>query len=151
MHPAYCTFQTIHDSGTYDELCQRQSITAESIFGDDYIDASENSDEVESPSDGHNSNPESEHNSSRPKKLTKRQQSVMQYMRDQQSIDDDPVAVLSVSHTKMPLLFLFLLSSFKPFKLFFSSILSSCSLTQIMEKPVVFGEPLPSLQHAPPA
>ena len=30
-------------------------------------------------------------------KLSKRQQSVMQYMRDQASIDDDPVAFLSVS------------------------------------------------------
>lgn len=90
-------FQTIHDSGTFDELCQRQSITAESIYGDEYEDV--NSD-VDSPSDsGHNSAPECENqqsNNQRPK-LSKRQQSVMQYMADQQSIDDDPVAVLSVS------------------------------------------------------
>ena len=94
-------FQTIHDSGTFDELCQRQSITAESIFGDEY-DAdlvTGSGSDVDSPSDGQNSNPECERppkGTTRPK-LSKRQQSVIQYMRDQASIDDDPVAILSVS------------------------------------------------------
>ena len=94
-------FQTIHDSGTFDELCQRQSITAESIFGDEY-DAdlvTGSGSDVDSPSDGQNSNPECERppkGTARPK-LSKRQQSVIQYMRDQASIDDDPVAILSVS------------------------------------------------------
>ena len=94
-------FQTIHDSGTFDELCQRQSITAESIFGDEY-DAdlvTGSGSDVDSPSDGQNSNPECERppkGTNRPK-LSKRQQSVIQYMRDQASIDDDPVAILSVS------------------------------------------------------
>ena len=93
--------QTIHDSGTFDELCQRQSITAESIFGDEY-DAdlvTGSGSDVDSPSDGQNSNPECERppkGTARPK-LSKRQQSVIQYMRDQASIDDDPVAILSVS------------------------------------------------------
>lgn len=97
-------FQTIHDSGTFDELCQRQSITAESIYGDEYEDIADivNSD-VDSPhsDSGNNSNPECENqqqsNQFRNPKLSKRQQSVMQYMADQQSIDDDPVAILSVS------------------------------------------------------
>ena len=94
-------FQTIHDSGTFDELCQRQSITAESIFGDEY-DAdlvTGSGSDVDSPSDGQNSNPECERppkGTARPK-LSKRQQSVIQYMRDQASIDDDPVNILSVS------------------------------------------------------
>ena len=95
------SFQTIHDSGTFDELCQRQSITAESIFGDEY-DAdlvTGSGSDVDSPSDGQNSNPECERppkGTARPQ-LSKRQQSVIQYMRDQASIDDDPVAILSVS------------------------------------------------------
>ena len=90
-----CFFQTIHDSGTYDELCHRQSITTESIFGDEF-DADTATSDIDSPSDGHNSNPECETGSARPK-ISKRQQSVIQYMRDQLSMDDDPVAILSVS------------------------------------------------------
>ena len=75
--------------------------TAESIFGDEY-DAdlvTGSGSDVDSPSDGQNSNPECERppkGTARPK-LSKRQQSVIQYMRDQASIDDDPVNILSVS------------------------------------------------------
>ena len=59
------SFQTIFDSGTYEELVQRQSITAESIYGDEFdADPVVTLSDVESPSEGQNSNPESEDNTS---------------------------------------------------------------------------------------
>ena len=91
------SFQTIFDSGTYEELVQRQSITAESIYGDEFdADPVVTLSDVESPSEGQNSNPESEDNTSAKDKRHQflRQNSVLQYMRDQKSIDDDPVNIL---------------------------------------------------------
>ena len=90
-------FQTIFDSGTYEELVQRQSITAESIYGDEFdADPVVTLSDVESPSEGQNSNPESEDHTSAKDKRHQflRQNSVLQYMRDQKSIDDDPVNIL---------------------------------------------------------
>ena len=89
--------QTIYDSGTYEELCQRQSITAESIYGDEFdADPVVTLSDMESPSEGQNSNPESEDPTSAKDKRHQfmRQNSVLQYMRDQTSIDDDPVNIL---------------------------------------------------------
>ena len=89
------SFQTIFDSGTYEELCQRQSITAESIYGDEFDADPTVSSDVDSPSDGQNSNPESDNNCAKDKRHQfLRQNSVLQYMRDQTSIDDDPVNIL---------------------------------------------------------
>ena len=89
------SFQTIFDSGTYEELCQRQSITAESIYGDEFDADPTVSSDVDSPSDGQNSNPESDNNCAKDKRHQfLRQNSVLQYMRDQKSIDDDPVNIL---------------------------------------------------------
>ena len=88
-------FQTIFDSGTYEELCQRQSITAESIYGDEFDADPTVSSDVDSPSEGQNSNPESDNSCAKDKRHQfLRQNSVLQYMRDQKSIDDDPVNIL---------------------------------------------------------
>lgn len=78
-------------------MVQRQSITAESIYGDEFdADPVVTLSDVESPSEGQNSNPESEDNTSAKDKRHQflRQNSVLQYMRDQKSIDDDPVNIL---------------------------------------------------------
>ena len=78
-------------------MVQRQSITAESIYGDEFdADPVVTLSDVESPSEGQNSNPESEDHTSAKDKRHQflRQNSVLQYMRDQKSIDDDPVNIL---------------------------------------------------------
>ena len=99
----FISFQTIYDSGTYEELCQRQSITTECIFGEE----EEETDFDDSPSPlvpTHASNPspivvpvvahKNENNIQCKRAKFVRKQSVMQYMQDQQSIDDDPVTSL---------------------------------------------------------
>ena len=97
------SFQTIYDSGTYEELCQRQSITTECIFGEE----EEETDFDDSPSplvptQASNPSPivapvvahKNENNIQCKRAKFVRKQSVMQYMQDQQSIDDDPVTSL---------------------------------------------------------
>ena len=83
-------------------MVQRQSITAESIYGDEFdADPVVTLSDVESPSEGQNSNPESEDHTSAKDKRHQflRQNSVLQYMRDQKSIDDDPVNILQKMQT----------------------------------------------------
>ena len=93
------SFQTIYDSGTYEELCQRQSITTECIFGEE----EEETDFDDSPSPLVPPSPspivvppaiKNENNIQSKRAKFVRKQSVMQYMQDQQSIDDDPVTSL---------------------------------------------------------
>ena len=99
----FISFQTIYDSGTYEELCQRQSITTECIFGEE----EEETDFDDSPSplvptQASNPSPivvpvvahKNENNIQCKRAKFVRKQSVMQYMQDQQSIDDDPVTSL---------------------------------------------------------
>ena len=84
-------------------MCQRQSITTECIFGEE----EEETDFDDSPSPlvpTHASNPspivvpvvahKNENNIQCKRAKFVRKQSVMQYMQDQQSIDDDPVTSL---------------------------------------------------------
>ena len=83
--------QTIVDSGTYEELCKRQSITTESIFGEEEEEL--DVDDSPSPSSVPQLVPLRDDVAKKRAKLV-RKQSVMQYVKDQHSIDDDPVTSL---------------------------------------------------------
>ena len=84
--------QTIFDSGTYEELCKRQSITTESIFGEEEEEL--DVDDSPSPSSVPQLVPTLQNDVAKKRAKLVRKQSVMQYVKDQHSIDDDPVTSL---------------------------------------------------------
>ncbi len=113
----FCILQSIIDTGTYEELCGRQSITTECIFSEEE-DTEDDDDEAAAGVAGVEpsaaargiknrsidsgdtvslaSIPEGEAVTTN---LKKRRQSMLQYMRDQQSIDDPVDKLAFVSFT----------------------------------------------------
>ena len=90
--------QTIFDSGTYEELCKRQSITTESIFGEEEEEL--DVDDSPSPSSVPQLVPTLQNDVAKKRAKLVRKQSVMQYVKDQHSIDDDPVTSLYTVSSK---------------------------------------------------